>query len=363
MTIEVPEALLRKLGELAEQFEQLNTAIQDPELFNNPDAARVKLKEHGRLKPMVEGYQAWLELQSRLEEARALLEDEDEELRQLAEMELPELEEQREKSAQELRELFVSQDEESECDVIVEITAGVGGDESALFAGDLFRMYTRYAEQRRWKCELIDSNPGKVGGFKSVQFTVEGDGVYRRLRFESGGHRVQRVPETETQGRIHTSMVTVVVLPQAEEVDVEIDPGDVRVDTYRASGAGGQHVNKTESAIRLTHEPSGIVVQCQDEKSQTKNKVSAWKVLRARYADFLREQAEAERGAQRRSLRGRGNRNERIRTYNFPQDRCTDHRIGVSIHGLPQILDGAGQLDDLLDQLIQHDKEEALRSL
>ena len=358
---EMPEALVRKLGEMEEEFTTLSAAIEDPDLFNHPEDARLKLKTHGRLRPVVEAFREFKQLEERLAEAQGLLKDEDPEMRELAEVELPEAVSARDKAALGLKELFVTQDAESESDAIVEISAGVGGDESALFAGEMFRMYSRYAELQRWKLEVVDLNQGNAGGVKRIQFTVEGQGVFRKLRFESGGHRVQRVPETETQGRIHTSMITVVVLPQAEEVDVAIEKGDVRVDTYRASGAGGQHVNKTESAIRLTHEPSGIVVQCQDEKSQNKNKAQAWKVLRARYADFLREKAEAERGAQRRSLRGRGNRNERIRTYNFPQDRCTDHRVGVTVHGLPQLFEG--QLDSLLDQLIQKDKEESLNSL
>jgi peptide chain release factor 1 len=357
----VPPALLRKLSELEVEFLALDQAVQDPNLFNNPDSAQVKLREHGRLRPMIHAYREFQTLQARFEEARELLAGDDEELKELAELELSELDEEQVKQAQQLKELFVSQDEEAECDVVVEISAGVGGDEAALFAGDLFRMYARFAERSRWKLDVIDSNDGKQGGFKRIEFTIEGKQVFRWLRFESGGHRVQRVPNTETQGRIHTSMVTVVVLPQAEEVDVEISKSDVRVDTFRASGAGGQHVNKTESAIRLTHEPTGIVVSCQDEKSQVKNKNRAFKVLRARYADFMRQKAEAERGAQRRSLRGRGNRNERIRTYNFPQDRCTDHRVGVTVHGLPQIMDG--DLNNLFDQLIEKDKEEAINNL
>jgi peptide chain release factor 1 len=357
----VPDTLLKKLGELEERFAELDTAIQDPDLFSNPDSARMKLKEHGRLKPMVDGYRAYKKAEGDARDTRELLEDEDEEMRLLAEAELPELEKAIEDAGLKLRELFVTQDEEAARDVIIEINAGVGGDEAALFAGDLFRMYARFAERKRWKAEVIDSADGKVGGLKRVTFTVEGDGVYRMLRFESGGHRVQRVPETETQGRIHTSMVTVVVLPQVEEVDVEIAKADVREDRFSASGPGGQHVNKTQSAIRLTHEPTGIVVSCQDEKSQHKNRDRAWKVLRARVSDHYKTIADKERGAQRQSLRGRGNRNERIRTYNFPQDRCTDHRIGFSIHGLPGILDG--DFGSLIDKLVEHDKEEALKNL
>ncbi len=355
------ESLLRKLGEIDQRYAALSREIEDPHLFDQPEAARAKLKEHGRLKAMVEGYHAYQKALEQEQQARDLLSEDDPELRELAEAELPMHEEAVERALHELKELFVTQDEESESDVVVEINAGVGGDESALFAGDLFRMYTRFAERMKWRVEILDQNEGNAGGFKHVQFTIEGSGVYRHLRFESGGHRVQRVPETETQGRIHTSMVTVVVLPQVEEVDVEIDKNDVRVDKFSASGPGGQHVNKTQSAIRLTHEATGIVVSCQDEKSQTKNLAKAWKVLRARVADHFKSIADEERGAQRRSLRGRGHPHAPRRTYNIPQDRCTDHRVGVTVHGLPQILDG--DLDSLLSQLIEKDKEEALKSL
>ena len=360
-TQSAPEALFRKLSELEYQFKSLDQAIQDPSLFDDPEQARLKLREHGRLKPMIETFRTYRKLDESLAEAREMLRGNDDELKELAKEELPQLEVQLDRAIHELKELFVTQDEESESDVIVEINAGVGGDEAALFAGDLFRMFSRYAERNRWRIELLDQTEGKAGGFKSLSFTIEGQGVYRKLRFESGGHRVQRVPQTETQGRIHTSMVTVVVLPQVEEVDVSIDKNDVRVDKFSASGPGGQHVNKTQSAIRLTHEPTKIVVSCQDEKSQVKNLAKAWKVLRARVADHFNAIADQERGDQRRSLRGRGLRNERIRTYNFPQDRCTDHRVGVNVHGLDRILDG--ELDDLLGQLIDTDKEEALKNL
>ena len=361
MSISVPEALLRKLSELEARYLELDLAIQDPELFSNPGAAKSKLKEHGRLRPMIEGYQAYRKAEKDLSDQKELLKDDDEELRELASAELPELEDALGVQAQKLRELFVTQDEEASSDVVIEINAGVGGDEAALFAGDLYRMYTRFAERNKWKHEVLDSGAGKAGGLKRVTFTIDGNDVYRHLRFESGGHRVQRVPETETQGRIHTSMVTVVVLPQVEDVDIEIAKADVREDRFSASGPGGQHVNKTQSAIRLTHLETGITVSCQDEKSQHKNRDRAWKVMRARVADHFKAIKDAEANAQRQSLRGHGNRNERIRTYNFPQDRCTDHRIGASVHGLPQILDG--DISNLLQKLIEHDKEEALRNL
>jgi peptide chain release factor 1 len=358
----MPEPMVRKLGEIDARYRELDALIADPGLFNDPDAARGKLKEHTRLKPMVEGWREFQKLTGQVAEAQGLLGDgADPELKELAQAELPDLQARVAKQVEHLRELFVTSDAESESDCIVEVNAGVGGDEGALFAGDLARMYMRYAELKGWRAELIDQAEGKAGGFKKISFTIEGTGVYRRLRFESGGHRVQRVPETETQGRIHTSMATVVVLPQVEEVDVTIKESDVRKDKFSAGGPGGQHVNKTESAVRLTHIPTGLVVQCQDEKSQIKNFAKAWKVLRARYADFLKEQVEKERGATRQSLRGRGNRNERIRTYNFPQDRCTDHRIGVTVHNLPKLL--AGELDPLIDALVAHDKEESLKAL
>ena len=358
---DVPEAMIRKLGELRDRFAALETEIGSPDLFNDPGKARSTLKQHAALKPIVETFAEYNETNEALQEAEELIAGDDEELKELAKEELPQHQHRIGELIVQLRELFATSDKDAESDVIVEISAGVGGDEASLFAGDLFKMYEGMAAKHGWKVEVLDHAEGNSGGFKRMQFTVEGDAVYRRLRFESGGHRVQRVPKTESQGRIHTSMVTVVVLPQVEEVDIEIDKNEVRVDKFCASGPGGQHVNKTESAIRLTHEPTGIVVQCQDEKSQHKNLDRAWKVLRARVADHFKEIKEREQSEQRKSLRGRGMRNERIRTYNFPQDRCTDHRIGQSIHGLDQIL--AGEIDTLVDKLIEHDKEEALKAL
>ena len=356
-----PEAMVKKLAEIESQYQDLDAAISDPALFNDPSAARAKLKEHARLKPLVETFRGYKRLATDLSETRAMAGDGDPEVRAMAEEEIPRLESAADQAIEQLKELFATQDPDSESDVLVEITAGVGGDESALFAGDLFRMYSRYAERKGWKVDILEGLDGNAGGYKRINFSIEGNGVYKRLRFESGGHRVQRVPKTETQGRIHTSMATVVVLPQVEEVAVEIAKSDVRIDKFSAGGPGGQHVNKTQSAVRLTHEPTGIVVQCQDEKSQIKNLDRAWKALRARVADHYREQQEKERGAARQSLRGRGNRNERIRTYNFPQDRCTDHRIGVTVHNLPKILDG--ELDELIESLMLHDKEEGLKNL
>jgi peptide chain release factor 1 len=312
----------------------------------------------------VDRYREWRNTKKERDEAKAILDDPspDPVLREIAQEDLPKLDAKLEEALGRLRDVLVTEDEDSARDAIVEIQAGVGGDEASLFAGDLFRMYSRYAQTKGWTVELYDQNEGNQGGLKSVTFGVQGERVYGRLRFESGVHRVQRVPQTETQGRIHTSTAAVVVLPEVDDLgDVAIPEKDVRIDKFSAGGPGGQHVNKTQSAVRLTHLPSGIVVQCQDERSQIKNLAKAWKALRARVADELRSKQEKERGDTRRSLRGRAQRNEKIRTYNFPQNRVTDHRINVSIHDLPKILDGA--LDPLVEKLLEHDRKEGLEAL
>ena len=294
-----------------------------------------------------------------LEDARAMLEEPmDDDMRKLVEDEIAELRARKEELDGEMPLLLLPKDPNDDKSVIVEIRGGVGGEEVALFAGDLFRMYSRYAEKQGWKVDIMDANATEIGGFKEVSFSVDGYGAYSKLKYESGTHRVQRVPVTESGGRIHTSAVTVAVLPEMEEVEVAVDPNDLRIDTYCASGAGGQYVNRTETAIRITHLPTGIVVQCQDEKSQLKNKEKAMKVLRARIQDKARQEQEAEVAADRRSQVGSGDRSERIRTYNFPQGRVTDHRIGLTLHKLDSVLDG--ELEEILGALITADRAEKL---
>ena len=311
--------------------------------------------------PIVEKYRSYKKVVERLEEARAMLVEKDEEMRALASEEVRELMPKKAALEEELLLLLLPRDPHDGKNVIVEIRGGVGGDEAALFAGDLFRMYTRYAERQHWKTELLSANATGIGGFKEVTFLVAGDGAYSKLKYESGTHRVQRIPVTESGGRIHTSAATVAVLPEAEEVDVDIAANDLRIDTYCASGAGGQYVNRTETAIRITHIPTGIVVQCQDEKSQLKNKEKAMKVLRARLLDRARLEQAAEEAADRKSQVGSGDRSERIRTYNFPQGRVTDHRIGLTLHKIDAILNG--ELDELLTALITADQAEKLKQM
>ncbi len=319
-------------------------------------------KEYKRLTPIVEKYQEYRQAKQSFEEAREMLGEGglDKELRELAQEQLDASRDQIETASQELRVLLLPQDPNDEKNVIIEIRGGAGGDEAALFAGSLYRMYSMYAESRGWTSEILSANETELGGYKEVSFSLDGDGVYSRLKFESGVHRVQRVPETEAQGRIHTSTVTVAVLPEAEEVELEIDPKDLQIDVFRSSGAGGQHVNKTSSAIRVTHLPTGMVVECQDERSQYKNKDKALKVLRSRLLDIkVREQND--RIASERKLQvGTGDRSERIRTYNFPQGRCTDHRIGLTLYKLDSIIDG--DLDELLDALMTFDQAEKLQA-
>ena len=317
-------------------------------------------REHAQLAPVVEKYREYKKVREGLAEAKAIFDDNpDADMRRLAEDEIAELRPRLEALERELPILLLPKDPNDAKNVIVEIRGGVGGEEAALFAGDLFRMYARYAERRGWRVDVIDKNATEIGGFKEISFSVDGAGAYSFLKYESGTHRVQRVPVTESSGRIHTSAVTVAVLPEAEEVEVEIAPADLRIDTYCASGAGGQYVNRTETAIRITHLPTGIVVQCQDEKSQLKNKEKAMRVLRARILEAAREEQAATVAADRKSQVGSGDRSERIRTYNFPQGRVTDHRIGLTLHKLAAVLDG--DLDELLAALITADQAEKLR--
>ena len=350
-----------KLKAVEQRYEEINTLLTDPETVNDQQRYRSLMKEYKNLTPVVEKFREYSVAKQSAEEAAELLGDSslDAELRQLAEEEQQTAKEQMENCAQELKVLLLPKDPNDDRSVIVEIRGGAGGDEAALFAASLYRMYTMYAEAMRWKTEIISLNETELGGFKEVSFSVEGEGAYSRLKYESGVHRVQRVPETETQGRIHTSTVTVAVLPEAEDVELTIDPKDLQIDTFRASGAGGQHVNKTESAIRIIHIPTGMVVECQDERSQHKNRDKAMKVLRARlYEQAQREQNE-KIASQRKLQVGTGDRSERIRTYNFPQGRVTDHRIGLTLYKIEAIMNGA--LAELVESLITFDQAERLK--
>lgn len=352
--------MLEKLQAVDEKYRELESLLADPATMQNVSEWQRYNKEHAQLEPVVTAYRRYAQVTKTLAEDKAMFDEPlDSEMRQLVEQEVADLTAEQAALAQRIPVLLLPRDPNDEKNVIVEIRGGVGGDEAALFAGDLFRMYARYAERRGWSVELIDSNATDMGGFKEVVFMVNGAGAYSRLKYESGTHRVQRVPVTESGGRIHTSAATVAVLPEAEEVEVELDPKDLRIDTYCASGAGGQYVNRTETAIRITHLPTGIVVQCQDEKSQLKNKEKALKVLRARIQDAA-QQAQADAvAADRRSQVGSGDRSQRIRTYNFPQGRVTDHRIGLTLHKVDAIL--GGDLDELLDALITADQAERLK--
>lgn len=351
-----------RLQELVNRYEELGFRLNEPQVIGDQALWQKMMREHAGLMPLVETYQRYKKAKLDAEEAKLLLEEEkDEELRQLAKEELAESRETVESLEQELKILLLPKDPNDEKNVFVEIRGGAGGDEAALFAAELYRMYGRYAERRGWKTELASLNENGLGGFKEVVFMVQGRGAYSRLKYESGVHRVQRVPVTESGGRIHTSTVTVAVLPEAEEVDVEIDPNDIRVDVFRSSGNGGQCVNTTDSAVRITHYPTGIVVSCQDEKSQLKNKDKAMKVLRARLYEMELAKQQAEISADRKSQVGTGDRSEKIRTYNFPQTRVTDHRIKLTTHRIDEIMDG--ELDEVIDGLITADQAAKLANI
>jgi peptide chain release factor 1 len=342
--------MLQKLEEVERRFEELTAVLGDPEVASNATRFAEVAKERSRLEPTVEAFRDFRKVERDLAGAKDMVANEsDDELRALAKMEFAELEAQHDALRKRLMLLLVPPDPFDEKNVILEIRAGTGGEEASLFAGDLFRMYSRYAESRRWRVEVLSAHEGMVGGFKEVIALISGDRVFSYFKFESGVHRVQRVPVTESQGRIHTSACTVAILPEADDVDVDVKETDLRIDVYRSSGAGGQHVNTTDSAVRITHIPSGIVVTCQDERSQHKNRAKAMKILRARLLEAEEERVHAERSAERKSMVGSGDRSERIRTYNFPQNRLTDHRIGLTLYKLEQVMNG--DLGDLVDAL------------
>jgi peptide chain release factor 1 len=351
--------MFERLKEIEEKYKQLSDLLSSDKVLTDHAQYTAFAKEQASLEEIMTPYRRLKQVIVDIQEHESMIEDPDPEIRDLVKDELVALSEEKEHLEQQIKMLFIPKDPNDERDVILEIRAGTGGDEAALFAADLFRMYSRYAEAKRWSLEVLSIHETGIGGIKEVIASVKGKNAFSRFKYESGVHRVQRVPATEASGRIHTSAVTVAVLPEAEEVDVQIDPMDLRIDTYRSSGAGGQHVNKTESAVRITHIPTGIVVACQDEKSQHKNKAKAMRVLRSRVLQKMQEDKEREIASQRRSQVGTGDRSERIRTYNFPQGRVTDHRINLTLHRLPQILEG--EIDELIDGLTTHFQAEALK--
>ena len=348
-----------KLDFILEKYEELSLKVSDPDIINNQPLWQKHIKEMGEMEPIVNKYKEYKKAKESIAEAKEMLDMGDEELNELAKMEIAELEDQIPAMEDELKVLLLPKDPNDKKNVILEIRAGTGGEEAALFAQDLLRMYLRYAERRGWKAEIMDANDTGIGGIKEASVLIKGKGAYSRMKYESGTHRVQRVPETESSGRIHTSAATVAVLPEVDDVEVEINPNDVRVDVYRSSGNGGQCVNTTDSAVRLTHIPTGLVVTCQDEKSQIKNKDKAFKVLRSRLYDMKLQEQNAEISAERRSQVGSGDRSERIRTYNFPQGRVTDHRIGMTIYKLDSFLDG--EIDEIVDGLITSNQAEKMK--
>ena len=354
--------MLEKLQAVEDKYLELESLIADPATIADIDRWQRFNKEHAMLTPVVEKFREYKDIVKNIAEDKAMFAEAiDDEMRHLIEAELAELLPRKEALDQELPILLLPKDPNDNKNVIVEIRGGVGGEEAALFAGDLFRMYAKFAEKQGWRTEIIDANATEIGGFKEISFMVTGFGAYSKLKYESGTHRVQRVPVTESGGRIHTSAVTVAVLPEAEEVEVDINPDDLRIDLYCASGAGGQHVNRTESAIRITHLPTGIVVQCQDERSQLKNKAKAMAVLRARLLDKAQQEQTDAMAKDRKNQVGSGDRSERIRTYNFPQGRVTDHRIGLTLHRIDAIMNG--DLDELLNALITADQTERLKQV
>ena len=346
--------MIERLETIARRYEELNEILMDPSIASDIHKMTEASKEQASLETAYQLYQEYKKVLSGIEEAKELMKENDPEIKEMAELELSELEEKKPHLEEKLHLELIPKDPNDNKNVIVEVRGAAGGDEGNIFAGDLYRMYVKYAESQGWKVEVMETQESEAGGFSLVSFMVKGEGVYSKLKFESGSHRVQRVPKTETQGRVHTSTATVLVMPEAEEVDVEINPGDLRIDTYRASGAGGQHINKTDSAVRITHLPTGIVASSQDGRTQLDNKDKAMRALRARVYEMVQREQEEALGSERRSKIGSGDRSEKIRTYNYPQNRVTDHRIGLTIQQLDRIMEG--KLDDVIDALINEDQ-------
>ncbi len=353
-------SILQKLANLSERLDELNRLMSSEDITSNMDNYRKISREHAEITPIVEQYHLYTQTEAVIKEAHAMLSDAD--MKEFAQEEIEAGKKKLEEVALELQKLLLPKDPNDDKNIILEIRAGTGGDESGLFAGDLFRMYSRYAERQRWKVEVLSANEGEVGGYKEIIAKIEGNGAYSKMKFESGGHRVQRVPDTETQGRIHTSACTVAVLPEADEVsDVIINPADIRIDTYRASGAGGQHINKTDSAVRITHAPTGIVVECQEGRSQHANKAQAMMVLAARIKAKQVDEQNSKIASERRNLIGSGDRSERIRTYNYPQGRITDHRINLTLYKIEAITEG--DMDELVNTLATEHQADLLATL
>ena len=349
--------MFQKLDSVEKRYEDLTKKISDPEIISKQDEWKNYMKEHAEIEPIVEKYREYKKVKQAIEDAKEMMEDP--EMKELAEVELLDNKEKLPKIEEELKILLIPKDPDDDKDVICEIRAGAGGEEAALFAGTLFRMYSMYAERKHWKLEIVNENETGIGGYKEISFMISGKGAYSRLKFESGVHRVQRVPETEANGRIHTSTATVAVLPVVEDVEIEINPSDIKMEVFRASGAGGQHVNKTSSAVRLIHEPTGIVVECQTERSQFQNREYAMKMLKTKLYDMEKQKQDSEVRNARKSQVGSGDRSEKIRTYNYPQGRITDHRIGMSIYQMDDFLNG--NLDKMIDNLIAADRAEKLQ--
>ncbi len=355
-------SLKHKLDQLLDRYEELGALMSDSEVISDQDKFRAYSKEYADIEPVVHCFREFESSSTELEDARVMAEDPDPEIQEMARTEIEELEIKVEELNARLQKLLLPKDPHDANNVFLEIRAGTGGDEAAIFAGDLFRMYNRFAEMQNWGMEILNERHGEHGGYKEIIARIEGKDAYGKMKFESGAHRVQRVPQTESQGRIHTSACTVAIMPELDEIEeIDIDKSDLRVDTYRASGAGGQHVNKTDSAVRLTHLPTGIVVECQDERSQHKNKARAMSLLQAKLLDKAQSAQSQEQAETRRNLVGSGDRSEKIRTYNYPDGRVTDHRINLTLHRLPQVM--TGELDPIIDQLIIEHQADQLRSL